>query len=156
VNSSTQARALRRTLAPYALYAAIFALGVLLIIAISIKLQQWTPLAFLPLLAFFVSGFAYLNLKYSITWDDKVIRQQAGQRDDVVIPLSEITDVCLETSGMGIAQSSRPSRRIAIYQKSDSALKAIDVSLKHFRREDIATLLSDINKARPDLSLPAV
>ena len=82
-----------------------------------------------------------------------------GMKEDVVIPVNEITSIKKGASFERLKSSQgitrRVFRRIAIYQeKSDGTVKFVDVSLKHFIPEDIKKLMTLIHEKRPDLEIP--
>jgi hypothetical protein len=70
---------------------------------------------------------------------------------------SEIEGMKYETASADefLAQN-RPYRRLVVFGHTQGQKTFIDVSLRHFRKEDIQTLMEEIAKQRPDLSLPSI
>ena len=74
-----------------------------------------------------------------------------------VITIDEIVKVVQGTSGARTLFSGRPRKRITIYSKADSSEETtIDVSLQHFKSEDILKLTQIIQQKRPDLIMPNI
>lgn len=106
-----------------------------------------STIAFLSAMSIFIIS---LNLRYTITWDGAAIVQTAFGLSEVSIKPDEITKVRLETSDVRtLFKANRPYNRIAIYAGN----KFIDVSMKHFKLEDIRKLMAVIRETRPDLPI---
>ena len=88
-----------------------------------------------------IGGLFFIGLKYKIYWTDEFVCQEASGRAKVCIKYGEITKISSEVSEPGqLLAASRPFRRIAIYaEKPHDEGKFIDVSLKHFVADDIAS-----------------
>ena len=70
------------------------------------------------------------------------------------IQFDEIASVKKEVSSAGdVLAQSRPFSRIAVYPNRDPG-GFVDISLRHFKLEDVEELLAAIRKRRPDLSVP--
>ena len=66
------------------------------------------------------------------------------------ISINEISALMHESSSAGeLVAFNRPQSRIAIIGNC----KSIDVSLRHFQRQDVEELLRLIKESRPDLSI---
>lgn len=142
--------ALRRTIDPY--------VGILVILGgvsvftavVGVTKDPWGTAEMLSLLWALAAAWIYFGLRYRIYWNPDAILQKASGGADVVIKLSEIGSVALETS----ITPGRPFRRIAIYPKNGGKRHFIDVSLKHFAARNIRRLMTEIQSRRPDLELP--
>lgn len=113
----------------------------------------WLPAVLWVLYALYVYFF---QLKYRILFDDsRVIMRASGANR--YISFGEISHVRYEIAQPSeFATQSRPFRRIVICGSRHADNNFIDVSLRHFRMEDIRALLTMIHRARPDLTIPAI
>ena len=155
-NSAKDTFALRRSAEPYIGFAVIWALVTVFMIVPSLKTHNWGPLgaALLGGLVFYVP-IVFMGTRYRNWWKDGEIIQRAANYSMVTIRSSEITTVKPEVSdAQTLISLRRPFRRIAIYAGDGSNKRFVDVSLKHFKHEDIRKLVDYIHKRRPDLSLP--
>jgi hypothetical protein len=147
---------LRRTIAPYA--------GIILIIFLSSIYLTWIGFTarvwqmFICVLVSWLLFFAwlYFGIRYKIGFNDELISQEASGGAPLLIAYSEITRVTEEVSAAKeLLAASRPFRRITIWaERPPGDIIYIDVSLKHFAREDIRRLMLKIHEHRPDLKLP--
>ena len=139
---------LRQSLGPYyGLLIILFAV-VILQILISIKIGNWSPLLATGIMWIFFAVVIFIGTRYKILLKDGVVVQKSFAKQDVAIPVAEITDICQEISDVSaLVRFRRPFRRITIYHRD----KFIDVSLKHFLTEDVNKLLALIQEQRPDL-----
>lgn len=149
--------ALRRTIQPYTLPPILFLVIFAFSVPYTLKSHDFGALwAFLIFAAPF-SSIVYSGTRYRVYWHDGEIIGKSSDGYTRTIHTDEITRVERETSDIRTAASlRRPFRRIAIYAEHGHAVKWIDVSLKHFRIDDIRKLLSEIHERRPDLRLPQV
>jgi hypothetical protein len=116
---------------------------------------QWGAFQSGLLLCAMYSPMIAMGLWYRISLIDGVITQRAFRMPPVVIAISEITSVGKEVSDPAtIAKMNRPFRRICINAGPKGARKTNDVSLKHFWKRDIQTLMTVIHEARPELAMP--
>lgn len=103
---------------------------------------------------FFLSGLTtliiMLNLRYTVTWNGRAIVQTAFGKRSVSISPDAITRIRFETSDTRtLFKANRPYRRVAIYAGDEF----IDVSMKHFKLDDIRKLIGILRRTRPDLSV---
>lgn len=143
---------LRRTFAPYAGQTVILSLATIGSLAVAWEKSTWgLPIAMAVAWGFY-AVFVAISLRYRISYGQEYIRRRASGGPDVVIKVQDVAEVVRElaTAGEMVAQS-KPFRRIRI---SDRSGQSIDVSLKHFRSEDINVLLHWLHRSRPDLSMP--
>jgi hypothetical protein len=105
-----------------------------------------------------VAANSYFQSAYRIAFSDVAVFQWASGIQKIAIPFSDILRVALETSSPAeMLRGARPFRRIAIYsQKSQHKGRFIDVSLRHFRGDDIRLLLATLHKYRPELDIPSI
>lgn len=68
------------------------------------------------------------------------------------IRYNDIVEVRYEVS----VEQSRPFRRIVIQGSGHAEDDFIDVSMRHFRAEDISQLIGVVRSHRPDLEIPAI
>ena len=144
-------------------YLVLFIILTIFFIIVEIRIHSWDWNFFLIILIsgiFFPSVSAYYTRLYKVFWrNDTVGMHTIGMKEDVVIPVNEITSIKKGASFERLKSSQgitrRVFRRIAIYQeKSDGTVKFVDVSLKHFIPEDIKKLMTLIHEKRPDLEIP--
>lgn len=143
---------LRRTFAPYTGQTVILSLVTIYIFVISLKTSFWTLFFIMPVGWTFYGMFVAIALRYRISYGTDYIRRRASGGPDVVISVRDVTSIAKERANAAemVAQS-KPFRRIRI---SDRSGQSIDVSLKHFRSEDINALLHWLHRSRPDLAMP--
>jgi hypothetical protein len=99
----------------------------------------------------------YGNTRYRIFWDDGEIKQIGTDRSVTVIDVSEITHIDRERSSVSERLLlRRPMDRIAIYGGRGERAKRIDVSMRHFMKDDIRTLIKFIHERRPELIVPTI
>ena len=93
-------------------------------------------------------------MKYRVFWDEESVVMRARGGPDRRIRFDEITSVKKEISSAGdVLAQSRPFSRIAVYRNHNPD-GFVDISLRHFRLEDVDELLEAIRKSRPDLCVP--
>ena len=149
-------KSLRRTFTPY--------IGLMLILSgvtvfsiwVVYKTSQWGLLwsmaVIWPLTAF---AYGYFGWKYRILWDETGLFMQASGGPERHFLFDEIVDVRVEVAGVSeLASQSRPFRRIVVYKNKRSPTGFIDISLRHFRLDDVRELLEEVQRRRPDLSVP--
>lgn len=148
--------ALRRGVGPYVGFVVILSVTTVLMLYVSLKTRDWTPLETMPVGWFFIAVLVYIGTRYRIFWRDGEVVQKASGGADVSIKTDEITHIEQETSDVGTALAMRrPFRRIVIYAENPHGEgKFIDVSLKHFVADDVRKLMRAIHERRPDLTLP--
>jgi hypothetical protein len=153
---STRAFVLRRSVGPYVGFTVILVGVTGLMVFVSLKTRDWTPLEMMSVGWFFLAVIVYIGTRYRIFWRDGAVVQRASGRVDVSIKPDEITRVEQETSDVRTLFSfRRPFRRITIYaEKPRGEGKYIDVSLKHFVADDVRKLMRAIHARRADLTLP--
>lgn len=143
---------LRHSVAPYVGMGLASLLGLIVLAAISIMTRDWKPI--LQLGWFFPVAFGALialGMQYRVSYSDNLVQMNASGLPQVSIPFGQISHIENEVS----VERGRPFRRIAIYAgKRNSGAARVDVSLKHFRIEDIRGLLVVLAQKRSDLSLP--
>lgn len=144
---------LRRTVTPYIGQTAIL-IGVTVLTAYVAQAKRqwgllWGLLVIWPLLA---ADVYFFGMKYRIWWNDVGVTMSASGGPDRQVRFDEVSEIRYE---IGLSQS-RPFRRIAIFGSRVGTKAPIDISLRHFRLEDIEKLLMEIRKLRPDISLPVI
>ena len=143
---------LRHTLSPSIVWIVMFGgVDVLLLYAMLGEHEfNWNiagAIALLSALAIFIIS---LNLRYTITWNGTAIVQTAFGLPKVSIKPADITKVRFETSdARTLFKANRPYNRIAIYAGN----QFIDISMKHFKVEDIRKLIASIREIRSDLPI---
>jgi hypothetical protein len=145
---------LRRTIQPYVGHTVICSGITIFFIYVSLKTSDWQLTIWwvalgLPLVAF---AYLYFGLKYRVLWDEAGVYMRASGGSERHLGFNEITSVKCETA---ISQS-RPFRRIVIHGRKSDPKAFIDVSLRHFRLNDIDQLMTAILAHRPDLKIPNV
>ena len=145
-------KSLRRTLTPY--------IGqITIILAVNIYAYpwpwfkgDWTLFYSSFLVWIFFAIYVYIATRYRIYWCEKTIRRKASGGPDAIIQISDIAEVIRErATASEMAAQSAPFRRIKI---SDRSGHYINISLRHFRVEDIHELMCWVHKCRPDLVMP--
>lgn len=149
---------LRRTLTPYIGQTAIL-IGVTVLTAyVAQEKRQWGLLwGLLVIWPLFAADVYFFGMKYRIWWNDVGVTMSASGGPERHVSFDDVSEVRYEiASGGEFLSQSRPFRRIAIFGSSAGPSAPIDISLRHFRLEDIEKLLIEIRKRRPDLALPAI
>ena len=147
---------LRRTIRPYVgqivILVAVTAFAVYESLASSDWGFMWAPAVFLPLYAIY---FLYFGMKYRVLWNNGSVVMRARGGAERRIQFDEIASVKKEVSSAGdVLAQSRPFSRIAVYPNRDPD-GFVDISLRHFKLEDVEELLAAIRKSRPDLCVPS-
>lgn len=146
---------LRRSIKPYVGQVLILVIVTGWVVFVAVFKHQWKLTVPIPVIWFFFIILLYFGMAYQISWNEEEICQEAsGGR--ICIKFSDITNIEAEISKpLEFISASRPFRRISIYaENSESHLKYIDVSLKHFLTADIRQLMQVIHSRRPDLIIP--
>lgn len=146
---------LRHTVTPYVGYTIIFS-GVTLYMAyVAVRASDWRWMDPAILLWLLFVPIIYFGVKYRILWDDTGVYMRASGGPERHIQFDEITDIRYELAqSTEFLTQSRPFRRIVIHGHKRDPNAFIDVSLRHFRLEDIAELMTAIHEHRPDLAIP--
>lgn len=99
----------------------------------------------------------YIGLQYRVLWDGNGVVMRASGIKERRIQYDEITEIRVERADFSefFAQS-RPFRRIVVYGHKNHSKAYIDISLRHFRPQDIDELLTRIRIHRPDLEVPVI
>lgn len=145
---------LRHSVSPYVGVGLATLLGLAALGTSSIIRRDWTPILF------FGSGFIVLfaalvatGMRNRVSYSDSMIQMGAAGVPTISIPFNRITRVENEVSTV----RGLPFRRIAIYAGNGiSGTDRIDVSLKHFRDDDIRLFVEVLRNNRPDLALPSI
>ena len=144
---------LRRTIQPYVGQTLILIAVTVLLIWLSLKTSDWHGVWALaviwPLFAF---AYLYFGLKYRVLWDETGMYMRASRAAERHITFEEITNIKYEIA----ASQSRPFRRIVIHGRKRDPNAFVDVSLRHFRLDDIDEMMTAIRTHRPDLRVPTV
>ena len=145
---------LRRTIQPYVGKAIILTGVTLFSIYESIRTSDWQMTIWWVALGLPLAAFAYLyfGLKYCVLWDETGVYMRASGGPERHIAFDEITNIKYEIA----ASQSRPYRRIVIYGAKHDPKAFVDVSLRHFRLDDINEMMCAIREHRPDLRVPTV
>jgi hypothetical protein len=150
---------LRRTITPYIALTLIL-VGITVCLAyVAHKTSQWNLLwvaaATWPLFAF---AYLYFGLKYRVLWDSiGVYMRASGMKEQRLVRYEDITSIKYETAQVSeFAAQSRPFRRIVVKGPAHKRDAFVDISLRHFRLEDIQELLTEIHARRPDLPIPKI
>jgi hypothetical protein len=133
----------------------IFSTVTLFCLFIAIWKAEWSMLWGLLVIWSSFAVLLYIGLKYRVLWDADGVVVRASGGSERRIQYVAITEIKIETAGAaeGAAQS-RPFRRIVVYARMRHPAEFIDISLRHFRPEDIDELLNEIRKQRHDLVVP--
>jgi len=148
---------LRHSLQPYVGIAVILlGFSIFMLWTFTRRLDSGDLWSILLVLVLFGIGIAF-GLSYRIRLQQDSIVQRGFGVKTIAIPISEIKNIKLEVS-LGAKRKNnpmvdRPFRRIVITPKTDPDMY-IDISLKHFKEEDIRELMRRIRTQRPDLSFP--
>jgi hypothetical protein len=151
--SEANLKALRRTITPYVGQTLILA-GVTAFCAyVAFKKSEWEFLWVIALIwALFGLYVVLFGLKYRVLWDGSGVVMRASGGPERRIQFDEVSEIDLE---LGASQS-RPFRRLVVYGDKGNPDEFVDVSLRHFRLEDIRELVEAIRAHRPDLALPVL
>jgi hypothetical protein len=145
---------LRRTFTPYVGLVYINAIITLFEIYASYKMMDWSFLR-ACLWLYLISIIYVLDAtRYRISWDVIGVTMYTdwGKR---TIKYEEMRSVKYETgSGADGKYLTRPFRRIVIHGNRKDSKAFVDVSLRHFEPKDISDLLREINRRRPELTIP--
>lgn len=143
---------LRKTFTPYIGQTSIFFLVTIWALYVSWSKNDWNFFLAMSIGWGFFAIYVFIAMKYNIYYDLETICRQASGGPDICIKFDQITKVQLgHASASEMAAQSSPLRRIKI---SDAAGHYINVSLRHFRDEDIRRLMSMIHDSRPNLEMP--
>ncbi len=116
-----------------------------------------SPVGALVIWSLFGSYVYFFGMKYRVWWNDVGVTMSASGGPERHIRFDEISEIRYEVaSGGEFLSQSRPFRRIVIMGSLPDPAAPIDISLRHFRLEDIEELLMEIRKLRPDILLPAI
>lgn len=145
-------KALRLTLTPYIGQLIIIFVTTSFLFFVALFKDAWGLFYMMSVAWAFFALFVYIATRYRIYWTEDHIRRQASGGPDAIIAIKDIAEVIEEraTAGEMVAQSA-PFRRIRV---SDRSGQHINISLRHFRPEDIRELMRWVQKCRPDLTLP--
>ncbi|HEY1801499.1 MAG TPA: hypothetical protein VGG46_11250 [Terriglobales bacterium] len=156
--SKKTATVLRRTVTPYIGQTLIIFMFTIFVSWVAYTKQQWGLLwcagLIWPLWASYILLF---GLRYRIIWNDAGILMRASGGPERHIGFDEITEIRYEVAGATefLAQS-RPFRRIVILGRRSDPKTLIDISLCHFRTQDIKNLMNAIRERRPDMTIPTI
>ncbi|HLI17568.1 MAG TPA: hypothetical protein VKV22_04755 [Rhodanobacteraceae bacterium] len=149
---NTQSFSLRRRVSPNAIWVAIACAIDLFLLSAMLRQHHfyWNVFGAIVLLAAWALLIVWLNFRYTISWSGSAIVQTAFGLGEISIAATNITAIKSETSNTRtLIMANRPYRRISVYGDG----KFIDISLKHFKFEDIRKLIAIVRDARPDLSM---
>jgi|KBSMisStaDraftv2_1062788.scaffolds.fasta_scaffold1309316_1 hypothetical protein len=149
---------LRRTITPYVGHTIIL-VGITVYLAyVAQKTSQWGLLWGAALLwPLFAFAYFYFGLKYRVFWDETGVVMRASGLKERRIRYEEISHVWYERANVTESLSqSRPFRRIVVWGHKRDPKAFVDISLRHFKLEDIRELLNSIRSHRLDLTIPTV
>jgi hypothetical protein len=162
-DASTQrlhAFSLRHSRRPFIVFGIPFVAVAFLVLAFRISRPAQSPaievifeLAALALFYVWITSFFW---RYRVRFDGDSITECAVGLAPITIALSNIRAVSCESSpGISGVVAGRPTSRITLHMAVPLGVRPyIDISLRHFIREDIARLMCAIQSARPDLEIP--
>lgn len=111
---------------------------------------DWNILGAIFFLSCLAAFIIMLNQRYTVAWNGRAVVQTAFGKRLVSICPGAITKIRFEISDTrALFAANRPYRRVAIYAGDEF----IDVSMKHFKLDDIRKLIGILRGARPDLSI---
>lgn len=148
---------LRRSLSPYVPYPIFGLILIALWTPYVMRTRDWSPIAATGILIIFALLWAYMGMQYRILWrDGNVVMRSGGFRGRTIsMSVTDIERIEQERSDpYTLLKFNRPSRRLTIYGKATDGLNRIDVSLKHFRVDDIRQLMRIIHRKRADRDIP--
>lgn len=145
---------LRRTFTPYIGQSVILFLVTVMALYVSWSNGTWGLFLTMPVGWIFFGIFVYIGSLYKIYYSAEEICRQASGGPNRCIKIDQIAKIEMERASVNemVAQSS-PLRRIKI---SDGNGVYINVSIRHFRDEDVRCMMSIIHKRRPNLEMPKV
>lgn len=142
---------LRLVATPYIGETLIYAGVTVFLFYVAFSKRQWEFLWAVVILWLFHAIYVVLfGLRYRILWNDTTVVMRASGGPERRIPFDEIAEINYDVA----ASQSRPFRRLVIHPRSEKRNSYVDVSLRHFRMEDINSLLAAIHQRRPDLMIP--
>ena len=148
---------LGRTLTPYAGQAIIFLGVTVYAVWVAHKTSQWEVMWLPAVLWALYGGLVYFGLKYRILWDKHGVVMRASGGAERRIQYDEITEIKMEMARPSeFLSQARPFRRIIVHGCKHMPDASVDISLRHFRLEDVKELLTTIHARRPDLAVPTV
>jgi hypothetical protein len=149
---------LRRTITPYVGQTSIFAAVTLLEFSVAYMRHAWDLLWIVAVMWVLYGLYVlFFGLRYGIFWDSTGVIMRASGGPPRRIGFDEIAEVRYETAGASeYLSQARPFRRLVIRGRRNPAEASIDVSLRHFRPDDIKALLAMIHERRPELTVPAI
>ena len=144
---------LGRTIQPYVGQSVILTGVTVFLMWVCIRTSDWNAMWALaviwPLFAF---STLYFGLKYRVRWDETGVYMRASGGPERHIRFDEITSIHYVLA----ASQSRPFRRIEIHGNKRDPKAFVDVSLRHFRMDDISQMMDAIRIRRPDLQIPTI
>ena len=149
---------LRRTVTPYTGQTLILVMFTIFVSWVAYTKQQWGFLWGGGLVWLLWASYILLfGMRYRIIWNDAGIIMRASGGPERHIGFDEITEIPYEVAGATefLAQS-RPFRRIVILGRRSHPKTLIDISLRHFRTQDIKNLMNAIHERRPDVTIPTI
>lgn len=143
---------LRRNSGPYIWFPAIV-LPVLIFGAITTG--DWKGIMFaMAIFSVIWIGMTWIQNGYRIWWKDNALFQRASNGDITTIKIDEIQKLRRERSdAQTLISMQRPALRITVYGETTEGSKIIDISLKHFKSEDIRKLMKIIHECRSDIEM---
>ena len=157
MSAERQRRILRRTITPYVGQTLIFTGITVFCAVVGYRTSQWKILMAPALIWALFAVLVWIGLKYRVFWDSTSVIQHASGLPEKQIAFDKITEIRIERAPVTeFLAMPRPFRRVAIYGRRHDPSAFIEVSLRHFRLEDIEELLTAIRENRPDLAVPAV
>jgi hypothetical protein len=149
--------ALRLTVSPYIGQTLILSMVTIFALWVAYAKQQWGFFWIFLVWVLWASYILFFGLKYRVYWNDVGVVMRASGGPDRHIGFSEITKIQYETAKTNeFLSQSRPFRRIVIFGDKHDHNARIDVSLRHFRIQDIKNLISAIGERRPDIKIPPI
>jgi hypothetical protein len=146
---------LGRSWVPYRVFIVIFVLVFLPIVPYMFRTHDLSPLVFWAIIGPLAVVYVWYQRRYRISWQNGSVVQNAAAGPVVTISVDEMERVVQERSDIRTLLSlSRPGRRITIYGRTAPGMKFIDVSLYHFKLNDVRKLMRLIHERRPDLVVP--
>ena len=153
---------LRRAMTPYVGGEAIllWAVSVFMIIT-AIRFDRGLLVVVALIWFLYVAYIIVFGRPYRIGWDETGITMKASGLADTRIEFRDIDSVRYEIDSIFNPAPGRPFRRLVFttHRKEThrkNPRQFIDVSLRHFKLEDIDELLEEVGSHRPDLSLPNI
>jgi hypothetical protein len=162
-DASTQiphAFSLRHSRGPFIAFGIPFVGIALLVLAVRILRPAQSPaievIFELAALALFYAWITSFFWRYRIRFDGDSVTEHAAGLAPINIALSNIRAISYESSpGISGVVAGRPKSRITLHMAVPHGVRPyIDISVRHFIREDIGRLMLAIQSARPDLEIP--